>query len=36
LNAADLKNTVMFYVLGPDWKRKIEYYVCKNPVDLPI
>jgi CRISPR-associated protein Cas2 len=29
------KDSIRFYMLGSDWKRKIEHYGCKKPVDLP-
>nr|BAV59385.1 CRISPR-associated protein cas2 [Candidatus Endomicrobium trichonymphae] len=35
LNIVDLeKDSIRFYMLGSDWKRKIEHYGCKKPVDL--
>jgi CRISPR-associated protein Cas2 len=28
------KDSIRFYMLGSNWKRRIEHYGCKEPVDL--
>nr|BAV59353.1 CRISPR-associated protein cas2 [Candidatus Endomicrobium sp. MdMp-027] len=28
------KDSIRFYILGSNWKGKIEHYGCKEPVDL--